>query len=128
MKRYYLCDVIGDGTGDNPWRPAIDTIKGEEGEMRSFEVNVLTGQSIAVVDGREDHSKLIATSKVDVLPDVPMNLKLSEIQILTDNIEVKIANRGFSKEWNNSNSFRDMLRSVGKQINPNFDENNFGPQ
>ena len=126
MVRYYLCDVIGDGSEDNPYRPAVADATPEEGESHSYVVNEKTGQCLAAVD-RVNHAAFSLIEGVDAVPDAAMDTKVGAVnRTVRRNFEGRVTSRGLTKDWRNQDAIRTAIRSIGRQIDPNFHEDNFG--
>ena len=121
-KRYYLCDVLGDGSEDNQFRPAVD----ELGVNYSAVINEGRMQALVIVD-TTNHARLLADQRINAMPDFPLDGK---INALRNESSAKMNNdatrRGYSASWSNSAGYRDVLRSIGRELDLNFDEDNFG--
>lgn len=127
MKRYYMSAIIGDGSIDNPYRPAI----ADDGV--AFAAVVPTGangiplnsHALCVVD-TVNHGPLIA--RHDALPDFPLDGKISALQTATKNAMLtRLAALGLdTASIGNADGFRDVIRGIGVQLGEvGFDENNF---
>lgn len=124
-KRYYLSDLVNDP--EDGIKPVIDDLLTEPGESASYAVSNDLGQALAAVETK-NHTKFILAVGVDPLPDVSLDVKLNAIRSDTiATLEAAVADRNLNKSWANSDSVRELLTSVGTQIDSNFDVNNFGP-
>lgn len=121
-KRYYVCDVLGDGTEDNAWRTAVS----EHGVNHSATFEERAGGRALVVVNAVDHTPLLDDPRIDPLPEFPLDAKLNAMRQDTLNrMNGRLMARGFATGWANSDGFREVVRGIGLQINPNFHENNF---
>ena len=127
MKRYYICDVIGDGTWENPYRPAIaDDAIGYVGDIKS---DPQTGAPLLpwclVLVAAPDHTKLSKPGR-DALPDFPLDGKTNAINASAKaQMNSVFARRNITLDVNAKDGYRDVINGLGKIINPNFDSNNF---
>lgn len=121
-KRYYLSRIIGDGSSpDNAKRPAVaDMGVNWVGEIKEG------AEWALVLVNTVDHRPLHRSADVFPLADTPLDIKLNAIQTSEVNrMTAGVQARGFAVTTSNSDGFRDLLRGIGRQLNPNFDENNF---
>jgi hypothetical protein len=136
VKRYYLCDIYGDGNidGENtpttgPYRPAVADLG------VAWVGSIPTGQDgrplhdwALVLVASNDHAKLRGAKGIDPLPDFPMDGKVSAI-----NQETKVAmksamtKRGLpaSAIVDGKDGYREVVRTIGQALEPAFDENKF---
>ena len=127
MKRYYICDVIGDGSWENPYRPSIaDDGIGYVGDIKS---DPQTGAPLLpwclVLVAAPDHTKLGKPGR-DALPDFPLDGKVSAINASAKGVMNAAFNRrGITLDLNSKDGYRDVIEAIGKQINANFSSNNF---
>jgi len=127
-RRYYLCDVIGDGTFENPYRSAaaayglsyvsdipVDTMGHPTSPWTLTLVNAL------------NHAALLSDSRISALPDFPLDGKISAINNATKNAMIaRMRARGIDTSFvDKSDGYRDVIRALGLTLNPNFNENNF---
>ena len=128
-KRYYLADIIGDGTEINPYRPAVaDHGVAWVGVIDSDPETgaPLYANTIALVE-TENHAKLRADTRIDPLPDFALDGKLTAIKTAARNGMLKaLSKRGFATAAiNNADGYRDALQQIGRQRGAAFDINNF---
>lgn len=121
-KRYYLCDVIGDGTEFNPFRPAI----ADEGVNWVGEVSSDNTKALVLVNV-SNHSALLSDPQFDSMPDFPLDAKVNSLQSQAKNAMLNaMSKRGFATGLiSSADGYRDVIRGIGRELNPNFDENNF---
>lgn len=129
MKRYYACDLIGDGSMDDPYRPAIADYGANYVAAyppQDVSTGAYQGSHVLVLVNAVNHTKLMADAGADVLPDFPLDGKLSAMRTTTlKEMNTMLEGRGFSVTWGNADGYRDVIRSVGQQLDPNFHEDNF---
>lgn len=120
-KRYYLCDVVGDGTPENPFRSCAS----------DYTVAVAS----AIKDGvafsavtTENHGQLIADNRINALPDFPLDGKINAMQgAAKTQMQTDVAARGLDiSAISSADGYRDVIRAIGLQLSPHFNENNFG--
>lgn len=127
MKRYYICDIIGDGSENNPYRPAVsDYGVSWAGTIKSDPV---TGHPVLpyafVVVGGNKHVEIQRDSRIDDLPDFPMDAKVSSMHKPTkDKMVEKLQKRGIPTAFlATADGYREVIRQIGRQLEPQFDEN-----
>ena len=86
-KRYYLADIIGDGTETNPYRPAVaDHGVAWVGMIDSDpETGAPLHPNTLVVVETENHAKLRADTRIAPLPDFALDGKLTAINTAARN-------------------------------------------
>lgn len=130
MKRYYMTDLIGDGSEENPYRPAMADLGVNHVAVfppQDLETGAYQGTHCLVLVAAANHAKLIADRRNDALPDFPLDGKLSALRSATQQgLAAMLQRRGFSASWPTSAGYRDVIRGVGQQLDPTFDENAFG--
>lgn len=127
-KRYYVCNIIGVGSDEDPFRPAVADFG------VSWVASILSGDDghpvyadcLALVE-TADHTKLRNAVGVTPMPDFPLDGKLSAIQNGTKNAMMSaLGTRGFdTTALGNADGYRDVLQSVGRQRDPAFDVDKF---
>lgn len=136
VKRYYICDIIGDGNGDampspttGSFRPAIADLG--VSWVGSIPSDPVTGHPLhkwaLVLVNTDNHARLIATPGVDALPDFPLDGKVNAINNMTrSRMDNALSKRGINSAFiSNSDGYRDVIRGLGRTLEPSFDENNF---
>lgn len=130
MKRYYLCDIIGDGTFGNFYRPKLADI-GVDARVTEMQTDPATGVPTKpwclVLVADRNHGKLQNVPGVDPLPDYPMDGKVSAINAVA---RQAMLNRLAARSINGNvvqtaDGYREVIRGIGRELNPLFDENNF---
>lgn len=129
MKRYYISPIVGTGDETDPYRPKVaDHGVSWVGVIPSDPV---TGKPIStwalVVVEAINHAALLADSAIDALPEFPLDGKVSAINTGTKNTMVsRLQARGIDTAFiGNSDGYRDVIRGIGVQLDPTFNENNF---
>lgn len=126
-KRYYISKIVGDGTEGNAFRAKVE----DYGVQYSAEIqsDPVTGLPLKdwclCVVAAKDHSQLRKDADIDPLPDFPMDGKVSSIHTNTKNDMVnKLKKRNINTAFlASTDGYREVIKEVGKQLNPNFDEN-----
>lgn len=128
MKRYYLCDVIGDGSEENSYRPALADYGVNHVAVIPTGPNgrPLFAWCLALVD-TPGHGALLADVRLDALPDFPPDAKISSMhrptkQAMTNAIQRRGVGTSFIE---GADGYREIIRSIGRYLDTNFDENNF---
>lgn len=124
--RHYICDVIGTGTTNDPYRPTI----ADHGVNLSDEI--ATDQNgipimpwvIAIVKASDiEHAQMRADKSIDILPNVGIDTRLSSIAEINV-FRGMLRKRGISTLVSDDKSMRDMIRALGRMHNPSFNEDN----
>ena len=128
-KRYYLSPIIGTGDENNPYRPKVaDYDVRWAGVIPS---DPLTGAPLhpwcLVLVATQNHGQLTADQTINALPDFPLDGKVSAIQTSVKNTMLaKLQARGIDTSFiNGTDGYREVIRGIGRTIEPAFDENNF---
>lgn len=128
-KRYYLSDIVGDGSIDNPYRPAI----ADEGvnHVAVFPPQnpdgTYTRTTCLVLVNSPNHGRFRGRKDIDPLPDFPLDGKVSAVEGRSRmDAGSALERRGFvSSHLTGKDGYREVIRSIGKELDGNFDENNF---
>ena len=129
MKRYYLCDIIGDGGEDNPYRPAVADHGVNYAPVYPSQ-DPVTGQyarpHCLVLVAAPSHTALRGDARIDPLPDFPLDGKVQAIETASrQRAEQALARRGFqSSHFALKDGYREVVRSVGRELQPGFSEDN----
>lgn len=133
-KRFYVTKIRGDGTEDNPYRPAVadhgvnwsGSIVTDNDESSPNYGKPLYADCLVVV-ATDKHSTLRADPDIDALPDYPLDGKVSSINTATKNAMIAaLQRRGFrTDDVSNTDGFRDLVQSIGRQRDPAFNVDNF---
>lgn len=127
-KRYYVCDVIGDGSEFNPYRAKI-------ADMGVSWVGVIptdaTGKpvktwALALVD-TVNHARLSATAGIDQMPDISLDIKTSAISTASrSQLSSMLSRRGISTvNISSTDSYKDIINDVGRSLDASFTADNF---
>lgn len=148
-KRYLLCDIIGNGEfaidpsdmeNTGPFRPRIALDEEDTPNYIAAFPPEDTTQAIPttpairfsgnanclVLIKATDLRRFVNDPKNDELPDVTMDVQWNAIGSNQRNATSNAAiDRGLTTDWQASDPFRVVVRSIGKQLDANFDEDNF---
>lgn len=127
-KRYYLCDILGDGTEENPFRPAVaDHGVNWSGEVSTGDDGRPNKNFALAVVATNNHGKLLSDSRIDPLPEFPLDGKISAMHTAAKNgLTTAMQKRGIPTDLlSTSDGYREAIRGIGRYLNPNFHENNF---
>lgn len=127
-KRYYISPIIGDGSENNPYRPKVaDHGVAWSGAIPSGPDGKPTSSWALVIVAAKNHAAIIADKDIDDLPEFPLDGKVSAIQTQTKNaMKSKMEKRGISTAFvDGTDGYREVIRGIGRQLEPTFDENNF---
>lgn len=127
-KRYYLCDIVGDGSEDNPFRPAV----------ADYNVSYVmacdsdaTGRPIhadaMVLVNAEDHAQLRGKPGIDPMPDFALDGKMSAINnVVRTQMINALRRRGIDDSGiGNTDGYREALAQIGMQRAAAFNIDSF---
>jgi hypothetical protein len=111
----------------DPHRTAITEIPGINYAMKSplqNEDGSFRGEWCLVLVEAKNHARFNNLPDVYPLPNLGgLDHKLNSIRTATvQGMENMLRARGFNVTWSQSDGFRDVVRSVGRQIDPAFNE------
>lgn len=127
-KRYYLCDIIGNGSEENSYRVIVAN------HGVAYVAVIPSDQYTGLPLHNWALTRVAAGSHVNIrnicdpLPDYPMDGKVNGIHNATrSKMKTDIQNRtGQSSAWvDGVDGYREVIRGLGKFLEPTFDENNF---
>lgn len=129
-KRYYLCDLIGDGSINNPYRPAVANLGVNyvaEFPPQDPQTGQYLGATCLVLVSTNDHARVKQLNTVDELPDVSLDVEWNAVDRSRRNqAEAALARRGLQRpSVSPGNGTRVFIRGIGRMLNPNFNEDNF---
>lgn len=128
MKRYYLTDILGDGTEDNPFRPAIaEVAQSWVGTIPTDQDGRPTSTWALVLVAAKEHGPIKAAKGVDALPEFPLDGKVlainAQARAALDNA---LAKRGIPTDVvQNKDGYREVIRALGQKLDATFNEDNF---
>lgn len=127
MKRYYLSTLIGTGGMTDPIRtPIYDSLAPGDLHRTWAPANPQAGQTCLVLVNAVSHARFLADTQNDALPDFPFDARLSALHgPALQAMNSAVQRRNMIADWTNSSGFREVVRSIGVQIEPGFDENSF---
>ncbi len=126
-KRYYLCNIIGDGSDDNPYRPAVADYEASGVSWAGVIESGPDGRPIhadcLVIVNTEDHSALRRDARIDAMPDFALDGKMSAINNVVKTAMVNaLRRRGIVKSGiSNTDGYREALQQIGQQRSGAFD-------
>lgn len=131
-KRYYLCTIIGDGSEEEPFRPAVASL--DVSWVSLDKPNPEGGPPLLpwalVLVATANHAACQAISGVDALPDFPLDARMSAMSAAarTDMLDA-LAARGISTAaLSLSDGYRELINSIGNLLQPGFSVENFDVQ
>lgn len=131
MKRYYMTDLIGDGSEENPFRPAVANLGVSHVAVfppQDLETGQYQGTTCLVLVNTVNHAQVIADPRNDPMPDFPLDGKLSAMRASTQQeLVAMLRQRGFTYPdgWLSLEGYRDIIRTAAQQLDPSFDEDAF---
>ena len=133
-KRYYLSNIVGTGDESDPYRPAVaDLGVNWVGSIPTHpEGHPDYGKPVhtwaLVMVAAKDHAAVRTHPGVDSLPDFPLDGKVSAINQATKGLmKAALVRRGLDADAlvDAKDGFRDVIRGIGRALEPVFDENRF---
>lgn len=121
MKRYYLTTLRANSFGE--LEP--DLAGASVSYTAAMAPNAKAGDSVLVLVAAPDHRALLASSRLDALPDFPLDAKLTAMQSITRSAMATVLQNRLGLDTAGSDGFRDVIRAAGRKLDPNFSENNF---
>jgi hypothetical protein len=127
-KRYYLSDIIGDGSDDNPFRPALQdhgvswaaSIPTDD-DPNSPNYGKPRFTSCFAIVVTTNHGPLRADSRLEALPDQALTKTMSSIpETAKTGMLIGLSRKGFSTGINVGGTYRDTLQDIGAQRDPGF--------
>lgn len=128
VKRYYVSNIIGNGTDEDPFRPKVaDYGVSWVGSIPTDANGIPVYADCLTVVNAEDHSALRKDAAIDAMPDFPLDGKVSAIQTSTKNaMMTALAVRGFdTSNLGNADGYRDVIQAIGQQRDPLFNVDKF---
>lgn len=130
-KRYYISDVIGDGSMDSPYRAKI-----QDGVINGIQ-SVITGKPdgsplfswvLCIVDA-DNHGILVPMTGVDQLPDILGNINALDLSVpARASIDNAISRVSAGVTISDQMSYDDIISDLGKALNSTFDVSKFRTQ
>lgn len=131
--RYYLTDIVGTGEADvDEYRAAL--MDYGVSVQAGFPCDTETGAplrdwTLAIVKA-DDHAPMIADARADVLPDYPLDGKVSGISsVAKAAMLAAMERRGIdTSEVDGTDAYREVIRAIGNAANATtaaFNENSF---
>lgn len=133
MKRYYISDVIGDGSEDNPYRAAA--------EVPGVNVTALipthpeghpdygkpSSPWCLCLVAADDHVRIRKLPGVDPLPDVTLDTRWGAAdREKQDAAMAALSRRGIAQpSMDAGDGYRAFLRKLGRKLDPTFHEDAF---
>jgi hypothetical protein len=124
MKRYYLCPIRTVDYGGGPeFEPDIPAGVNYSAVMPPDPA--AAGAWALVLVATPDHRALLREAKLDALPEFPMDAKLNAMQGAARVALEAALTRRAGVTVNGADGYRDLIRQVGRKLDPNFHENAF---
>ena len=125
-KRYYLCNVLGDGSRVNPYRPAVSDTAGVSYVVA---INAPAFTSCLVMINTSNQTPFSeGNAQFLPLPELSLDSRWNtygtagQRSALMDAIQA----RGLSTSgMAGTDPYRELIRALGKQLNPVFHEGSF---
>lgn len=129
-KRYYLCDIIGDGSIDSPFRPTIADLGVNHTAVfppQDPNTGQYQGSTCLVLVATANHAAVMELEGVDPFPDASLDIEWASVDRNRRNqIEAALTRRGLVKpSVDPGDGVRVFIRGVGRMLDSNFDENSF---
>lgn len=127
-KRYYLCDVIGDGLSEaTAYRPAVADAGVQWVWLMPTNAQ---GQPVQpwglVLVASRNHAPLRSIPGVDAMPDVSLDVRVSAIEAGAKGaMKAAMNSRGLNANAivDGTDGYREVIRAIGRVAEPTFDEN-----
>ena len=131
MKKYILCrvdEVFDPLEGSVERRPVTQDIRWPEGTVQTFAIHPTEPWALIQIVHPVNVLPIPGNIDADELPDVALDVKISAIHVATrERMKSDIAKRGISSSFvDNSDGYREVIRTLGQRVDPNFDEDRFG--
>lgn len=130
-KRYYICDVIGDGSDADPYRASVaDSGAAVAAVMPDNDPQTgrpLVSWCLAIVSAT-NHAPILADARNDRMPDFPLDGKVNAINAAAKGLmRAALIRRGLDADAliDGKDGFREVVRGIGRALSPVFDENAF---
>lgn len=136
-KRYYICDIVGDGSifgvnGPNPYRPAVANygvawVGSIENHTSGPDIGKPKYLDCLVLVSTLNHAQLLNKPGINPLPDFPGDGKLSGINNGVRNaMNAMLTSRNFDiAGLLNTDGYKEALQKIGIQRSAVFDIDNF---
>lgn len=136
-KRYYICDIVGDGSifgpfGPNPYRPIVANygvawVGSIENHTSGPDIGKPKYPDCLVLVSTLNHAQLMNKPGIDPLPDFPGDGKLAGIATVTRTaMNAMLNTRGFDiTGLTNTDGYKEALQKIGIQRSATFDIDNF---
>lgn len=127
-QRYYISDIVGDGSEMNPYRVAISGIPGVA--TTAIIPSSPDGKPLytwALVSVRaNDHAAIRSHPSAYALPVFPLDGKASGIgQGLGNALQNFMAAKGVAIDLTGITPYRDVIRKIGQHLDASFSEDRF---
>lgn len=124
VKRYYLSNVVGTGTLDDPFRLAIEDNLGAAAYVAVISPDNKWGLAYVA---SADHTRFLNDTRNDGFPAVSLDTLMASVGVGAKNtLQSALTKRGIAiGSLAGFNSVRDCLRAIGRKAEPSFNENAF---
>lgn len=123
-KRYYVAEIIGDGSMDNPYRPAVEDYGvAWAGAIETDVAGKPIHRDCLVLVSTDNHAQLRADSRIDAMPDFALDGKMSAINNVVKTAMINaLRRRGIDVSGlTNTDGYREALQQIGMQRSAAFD-------
>lgn len=127
MKRYFLSPIVGDGSIDNPYRAAVQDYPCNVSAV--IPSDPTTGKPLydwaLCIVAAPNQTPLLKDNSLGPLPDFPLDAKMSAMaQASSQAMDATLRRFGVNLAGvNTSDGYRQAIRSIGQQLQADFDEN-----
>lgn len=132
-RAYYVCNVIGSGTTDDPYRPEIQ----DAAPYKSYRCVILTRDGkpispwclVVVAASDEAHRSLANHPAVDQLLSSGGLEAMPDVGWARNSLRARLAARGIDLTGLPAagTNLNQVVRYLGQRLQPNFDESLFNP-
>lgn len=131
-KRYYICNIIGDGTMFNSYRPAVANygvawVGSIENHTSGPDIGKPKYPDCLVLVSTINHAQLLNKPGIDPLPNFPGDGKLAGIATVTKSAMFgMLTARGFDTTGlTNTDGYKEALQKIGLQRSAAFNIDSF---
>jgi hypothetical protein len=127
MKRFYLSPIIGTGTDDDPYRTKLSDYGVNHVAVipNGADGRPLFNRALCIV-ASADHTQLVADGAIDRFPDLSLDAQMSSLtNAERTRIRNFLTNRNIAITFTNTDTYRSVLRKIGRHFDARFDENRF---
>lgn len=128
MKRYYLSPIVGTGQKDDPYRALVANYRVNHSAIipTGFDGRPTSTWALCIVE-TNNHVPLLTDASLSVLPDFPKDARMSAMGMGAKNqAAAALAKFNVTVDLDpSSKAYREVLRDVGRRLEPSFHEDEF---